>query len=625
MYTCVIRHLEDVCRIHSRYSFETFTSTTISLTISDDLCYLHIPIYEVVWISLIVNILSRPSSEYLIRKLLLMGGIESNPGPSHSDGSQRIIVNMPKCDQYMIMHLQPLVNDTGVPWQHLRFFLEEKDCVQRAIQGDGFCFLKSVHTVFQEVYNSDITLHAIKQLLYSHIHDNLQRYMLFFTGSVIDMNHELCQYFFHGKHNLDVVDLVVAATPNGLNIHLNIIQNINNNIQIIRSSPEHISDSTRDVYVIFYRRQEYNSEFDHYNAMILRHQFIPTAVSPHRSPEPFHDDRSKHMMINLPRCHQYMIMNLEPLVNDTGFLWQHLRFFLQQKHCVERAVQGDGFCFLISLHTVFHEVYKSDITLDAIIQLFYSHIHDNLQRYMPFFTGSVIDINHQLCQYFFHRKHNLDVVDIVVAAAPNAFNVHLNIIQNIDNNIQILRTSPEHISDTTRDVYVIFYRRQENNSEFDHYNAMILRHQLIPTAVSQRRSPVPQYSVRSPVIQHSVIFKERFLCTCCHDRFYRSFLKIFHKDKYDFNDSIVKFVFGIHQCLRSEKDLICKTCVKYLTKKPPVIPVKLRSGKILQCNVCDEFNITNSQSHQNIVHPKCSSTYIDFFVSIVMYMCLYVL
>jgi hypothetical protein len=157
----------------------------------------------------------------------------------------------------------------GGAWHELSNHLKVNGLKRHNVPArSGFCFLLSIHKILTSQYGLDMSLPFLKNLFFNHITDNIEKYRHYQVTSEEDMVEQLSKYLFHGQYFHDVVDLVIGATPDALDMQLEIFQPIDGNISKITFHPTEPKVDTKTGRIIFTRRPGMITLENHYDAIL---------------------------------------------------------------------------------------------------------------------------------------------------------------------------------------------------------------------------------------------------------------------------------------------------------------------------------------------------------------------
>ena len=91
--------------------------------------------------------------------------------------------------------------------------------------------------------------------------------------------------------------------------------------------------------------------------------------------------------------------------------------------------------------------------------------------------------------------------------------------------------------------------------------------------------------------EYEQITETNLICTSCHRSFNRKQCLNFVQEKYDMDNPVVKKVLSFRFIHNNLKEVICKSCSRYLTQKTPKLPPKAISspGKVtVACTICNK-------------------------------------
>ena len=136
-------------------------------------------------------------------------------------------------------------------------------------------------------------------------------------------------------------------------------------------------------------------------------------------------------------------------------------------------IAGDGKCFLTAVRTCLANDYLIAIPEEEFDSCILNEIYNNLGQYTQFHEGTNRQIIQDAEEFFKHPKlmYGKDIMDVIVCAAANAFEMNFAIYQNIGGKAVIIFTNCSKI-ETNRTVYLKFDYCPGYNAA-NHYSAIV--------------------------------------------------------------------------------------------------------------------------------------------------------
>ena len=124
------------------------------------------------------------------------------------------------------------IDSTDILWAQLPQYLATQHHKQKAVGGDGHCFLESIRLSLA-ANNIHMTLHEIIDQTEIQVYDNLAHYSESHIGNKRDFLRDVEKYLRGKQYEQDVTDVVIAATSDALHINLKIHQKVGTTMAIV--------------------------------------------------------------------------------------------------------------------------------------------------------------------------------------------------------------------------------------------------------------------------------------------------------------------------------------------------------------------------------------------------------
>ena len=107
----------------------------------------------------------------------------------------------------------------GVKWLDSNNHVKGYGKAVLTVPADGMCFLTSVQMCMKRDLSIDYSLDQIKEKILNEVIDHLDFYQNYHTGNKLKLVQDTLAYMNLNKFTLDVVDVVVNACANSLDIN----------------------------------------------------------------------------------------------------------------------------------------------------------------------------------------------------------------------------------------------------------------------------------------------------------------------------------------------------------------------------------------------------------------------
>ena len=143
-----------------------------------------------------------------------------------------------------------------------------------SIPGDGFFFIQSVIKCMEKDHKILYTCDSVIQIIINKLCTNIIGYVNFHKAEIPKESRatlhdavveDALSFFKYRTYNQNIVDVLVHATADALNLCLYIYQNYDNNTQIVWVDGD---DCVRTIHLKFHRNPM-NSEGNHYDATVF--------------------------------------------------------------------------------------------------------------------------------------------------------------------------------------------------------------------------------------------------------------------------------------------------------------------------------------------------------------------
>ena len=165
------------------------------------------------------------------------------------------------------------VFSVGVKWLDINNHVKRYGKAVLTVPADGMCFLTSVQMCMKWDLSIDYSLDEIKEKILNEVIDNLDFYKNYHTGNKLKLVQDTLAYMNLNKFTLDVVDVVVNACANSLDINMYIFSRNGDDALLLPTlSRNHVPKNQ----CIFLKYDRFGGDIhvgDHYSPIV--HQPFP--------------------------------------------------------------------------------------------------------------------------------------------------------------------------------------------------------------------------------------------------------------------------------------------------------------------------------------------------------------
>ena len=109
-------------------------------------------------------------------------------------------------------------------WLELDECLQRNNLKENKIQGNGFCFLNAVRKCMLHDFYKFYTLTSIQEIITTHLIENFKNYTDWHGGNADQLVYEATEFFNDQNFTADIVDIIVQATGDALDICIKIFR-----------------------------------------------------------------------------------------------------------------------------------------------------------------------------------------------------------------------------------------------------------------------------------------------------------------------------------------------------------------------------------------------------------------
>ena len=157
-------------------------------------------------------------------------------------------------------------------------------CVEKIAQ-NGFCLIESIATCLQKDLSAQITTKSIVQKIFHQIKGRVNFHAQFLPNySTNDIIKDVCKYLNRKEkyYTLEVVDIVIGAAANTLNVNIKIFQNSKGFKNVLEFQPERCP-SISAIFLLLTRDAPPDKDpkniNSHYDAVVLNPKTKSTNTS----------------------------------------------------------------------------------------------------------------------------------------------------------------------------------------------------------------------------------------------------------------------------------------------------------------------------------------------------------
>ena len=170
------------------------------------------------------------------------------------------------------------VFSVGVKWIDINNHVKRYGKAVLTVPADGMCFFTSVQMCMKQDLSIEYSLDQIKEKILNEVIDNLDFYQNYHTGNKLKLVQDTLAYINLNKFTLDVVDVVVNACANSLDINMYIFSRNGDDALLLPTlSRNHVPKNQ----CIFLKYERFGGDIhvgDHYSP-IVQQPFPCTSTS----------------------------------------------------------------------------------------------------------------------------------------------------------------------------------------------------------------------------------------------------------------------------------------------------------------------------------------------------------
>ena len=174
----------------------------------------------------------------------------------------------------MLLQLYKLhVFSVGVKWLDINNHVKKYGKAVLTVPVDGMCFLTSVQMCMKRDLSIDYSLDEIKEKILNEVIDNFYLYQNYHTGNKLKLVQDTLAYMNLNKFTLDVVDVVVNACANSLNINMYIFSRHGDDALLLPTISRNNVPKNQSIFLKYDRFGGDIHVGDHYSPIV--HQPFP--------------------------------------------------------------------------------------------------------------------------------------------------------------------------------------------------------------------------------------------------------------------------------------------------------------------------------------------------------------
>ena len=121
-------------------------------------------------------------------------------------------------------------------WSEIQSYFNRNNLKENKVLGNGFCFLNAVRKCMLHDFYKFYTLKKLQEIVTEHLIENFNKYMEWHGGNADQLVYEATEFFNDRNFTADIVDIIVQATGDALDICMKKFQRSPaGNIQVVQS------------------------------------------------------------------------------------------------------------------------------------------------------------------------------------------------------------------------------------------------------------------------------------------------------------------------------------------------------------------------------------------------------
>ena len=167
-------------------------------------------------------------------------------------------------------------------WSDIQSYFNTNNLKENKVPGNGFCFLNAVRKCMLHDFYKFYTLKKLQEIVTEHLIENFSKYTEWHGSSADQLVYEATEFFNDRNFTADIVDIIVQATGDALDICMKIFRRSPaGNIQVVESGNK---DSPRIINLKLSgtggtaMNPDYTGD-NHYDALTVKFKEIPKLPS----------------------------------------------------------------------------------------------------------------------------------------------------------------------------------------------------------------------------------------------------------------------------------------------------------------------------------------------------------
>ena len=575
------------------------------------------------------NILCTLLTIFIILILLIIGGVEINPGP-YTDKE----LEMEGLHYYA--------------WKNIDSYLTKYQRHIEKVHGNGFCILQTVCTCLKYDYCEDLTIDILIQKMSLTFYSCISYYSQWYAGTIQEMEYEYEQYIQNKQYNGNVVDIVMKILADMLNLNIFMLQNRNIGNEILIEVIKIVGqNATRGIFVQF-QRDLAGGLSSHYNAIVKTDKWIfendmslfgifqqndfPSLVS---SMTNKYSTQDRNISSEFDECNRNILPQPPAYKNiyNEGVLPKCILKESAKQNTANNTnltkldeplqrIYAEGFTVSDTI-TSDESVYVEGFTVsNAITSDEWNHIANKTKKLQDKYNQQQVTNNAHA-----RKQYHLQSTEVKSAKRHSSYNKQKCLNQNENNSVlqskklqRQLKYQEKKASMTTQqhedkkakqreaykkrkecknkckgndDIvkktpskctpeYLKEYsrKRKQTFSEQKRLQKEQMKQSIVCRHLNfDSTNDVNDYLVRmkechGTIFKHAIKDMPNFICTCDHRLLYKRSVSLFNKNKYNWNKEVVQTALSdnIRQISSDGNEYICQTCDRHLRRSDPHIP-----------------------------------------------------
>ena len=109
-------------------------------------------------------------------------------------------------------------------WSDIQSYFNINNLKENKVPGNGFCFLNAVRKCMLHDFYKFYTLKKLQEIVTEHLIENFTNYTEWYGSSADQLVYEATEFFNDRNFTADIVDIIVQATGDALDICMKIFR-----------------------------------------------------------------------------------------------------------------------------------------------------------------------------------------------------------------------------------------------------------------------------------------------------------------------------------------------------------------------------------------------------------------